>query len=102
MAIPKRLHDLFWDYDAAQLDWRADRDLIISRIVASGDWDSVSWLIKHTTSGELRRFFLRRRGRGVDPRRLRFWELVLGLPRKQVDSWLRAKAKDPWHRRRSR
>ena len=100
MAIPKKLHRLFWDYDLAALDWRADRDLVIARILATGDWDSVTWLMRRVSPNQLREFILNRRGRGIDSHRLRFWEIVLDLPRKQVDRWLRAANKDPWHRRR--
>ena len=100
MALPKRLHQLFWDYDAAALGWPSDRELITSRILASGDWDSVKWLMGRATKSELRRFLVKRRGRGLEPRQLRFWELVLEIPREEVNRWLGAMAGNPLHGRR--
>jgi len=51
------------------------------------------------TDGELRRWFRETRGRALDPPRLRYWEVVLGLPKKEVDGWIRSMRKGPWHRR---
>ena len=63
-------------------------DLIIGRILAAGDWDAVRWLLRRLPKPALGDWLERRGGAGLDVRRLRFWEIVLGLPRRQVDAWL--------------
>jgi len=61
--------------------------------------DAVQWLREHMSDEEIRDFLARRRGRGISPRRLRFWGLVLGIPRNKVDEWIAAARANPWHRR---
>ena len=94
--LPGFLRDLFWDYDLEDLKWPADQHLIISRILATGDWRSVIWLREQIEDLELRDWLTKRRGRGLDARRLRFWELVLALPHARVDEWIRAMEQDAW------
>ena len=98
-GLPASLRALFWDCDFEGLRWPADRDLIIARILAVGDWRSVTWLREQIEVRELRRWLIERRGRGLDGRRLRFWELILGLPRTQVDAWIQAAEEEGWGRR---
>ena len=98
-GLPAPLRHLFWDYDLADLSWPADRDLIIARILAVGDWRSVTWLREQAEARELRDWLTERGGRGLDARRLRFWELILELPRAQVDEWIRAMEEEGWGRR---
>lgn len=95
-ALPKDLKPLFWEYDFRQLSWEADSDLITSRVLASGDWKAISWLRQKMAPDVLRRWIVEHRGRGLDPPRLRFWELILGLPRRQVNEWLSEMRRDPW------
>jgi hypothetical protein len=95
-ALPERLEPLFWEYDFRQLSWQADSDLIIARVLASGGWQAITWLRQQMGSEALRRWIVEHRGRGLDPPRLRFWELVLGLPHRQVNEWLARMKGDPW------
>lgn len=97
--LPKHLKSVFWDYDFDRLNWKEDRDLIISRVLASGDWKSVQWLREQTGTPSLRDWMIDHHGRGLDPRRLRFWELILDLPHKLVNKWLKEMDRDGWHRR---
>ncbi len=101
LAVPARYADLFWDLDPATLDPRIHKDQVIRRFLEAGDWDAISWLRGSVGDETLRDWFLRTRGRGLDPRRLRFWELVLSLPREEVEGWVEEMRKDPWHRRAS-
>jgi hypothetical protein len=39
------------------------------------------------------------RGRSLSRRQLRFWQLILDLPREEVDAWLEAREPDLWERR---
>jgi hypothetical protein len=97
--LPSHLTSLFWDYDASRLAWPKDADLIIARILASGDWRSVQWLLDQCDRNALRRWIRARQGRGLDARRLRFWELVLGLPHSEVNRWIGVLERDSWPRR---
>lgn len=94
--LPEALRPLFWDYEFARLSWEADRDLVIARVLASGDWAAVCWLRVQITPTALRAWIEQRRGRGLDPPRLRFWQLVLGLRRRTVDAWIADLARDSW------
>lgn len=98
-ALPRWLKPLFWDHDFARLTWRADQDLIIGRILAVGNWDSVCWLRRRFLNGQLKDWLASRRGAGLSDRQLRFWEIVLKLPRRQVNAWLRDPARAVWEGR---
>lgn len=98
-SLPGDIRDLFWDHDVEDLNWPADQDLIIARILAAGNWRSVTWLREQMEARELRDWLVRRRGRGLDARRLRFWELLVALPHAQVNEWIRAMEQEAWGRR---
>lgn len=98
-TLPGHLKPLFWDYGFRRLRWGTDRDLIIARVLASGDWKATGWLRRRVDSEALRAWIEARHGRGLDPRRLRFWELMLDLPHRRVNEWLRAMDRDGWSRR---
>jgi len=102
MVLPERLRPLFWDVEFNDLRWPRDRDNVTLRVLTAGDWDSVLWLRRTLTDKGLKRWILAREGRGLDPKRLRFWQAVLGLPRRRVDTWVSAMREDPWHRRVAR
>jgi len=93
------LRPLFWDYDFRDLNWEKDRDLITARVLASGTWEAVTWVRSRMGDRALRDWIERRRGRGLSPRQLRFWELILGLPRRQVTTWLTAEERKIWGER---
>lgn len=98
-GLPESLRGYFWDYDAERLTWNGSRHTIVLRLLQSGGMDAVRWLREQLSDEEIREFLVRRRGRGLSPRRLRFWGLVLDIPRRQVDEWITAARANPWHRR---
>ncbi len=100
IRLPQALRPLFWEYDFARLSWKADADLITSKILTVGDWDSICWLRRRLSNSALRDWIERRRGAGLSARQLRFWELMLGLPRRQVNAWLADPARRLWEGRR--
>ena len=53
-SLPDRLRPFFWDYDFDALNWGEDRDLIIKRILASGDWNAITWLRAHIGDDSLK------------------------------------------------
>lgn len=97
--LPASLQKYFWEYGTEGLDWERSRHTIILRLLQSGGMDAVIWLRSHLSDGEIRDFLIRRQGRGIDPRRLRFWGLVLDLPRSTVDRWIAAAKAHPWNQR---
>jgi len=97
--LPKELRPIFWEYDFSKLRWPRDRELVIARVLESGSWDHVQWLRAQLHSKTLRQWIEKRHGRGLNPQQLRFWELVLRIPRRRVDAWLREPARQVWDRR---
>ena len=97
--LPRSLRPLFWDYDFRRLTWNADRDLIIGRILAVGSWDSLRWLRRRLPDAELRSWLQHRRGAGLSNRHLRFWELMLRLPHREVNAWLAQPGRQAWEGR---
>jgi hypothetical protein len=102
IGLPHSLRPLFWDYRFSDLTWEQDQDLIIGRILAVGDWESVLWLRAQLKADDLKRWIMAHEGVGLNPPRLRFWELILGLPRRQVNTWLRSPERMIWDQRASR
>jgi hypothetical protein len=100
VRLPARLRPHFWDYEFARLSWERDCDLVTARILAVGDWEDVQWLRDRLGDDALRTWLMNRQGAGLSPRQLRFWELLLGIPTRLVDGWLRSPGRQSWDRRR--
>jgi hypothetical protein len=99
VPLPQTLRPLFWDHDFDVLNWSEDRDLMVLRVLTAGNWEAVSWLRSQMGDHELKEWIASRCGRGLSPQRLRFWELVLGLPHRLVNAWLAAEKRHVWHDR---
>lgn len=97
--LPAKLRALFWDYDFAALTWGDDCDLIIGRVLAAGNWEAVTWLRSRVGDRALRDWIEQHQGRGLSPQQLYFWELVVGLPHRQVNRWLAAEGRQIWQER---
>jgi hypothetical protein len=97
--LPDFLAPLFWDYKFDTLTWKEDHDLIIKRVLASGGWEAIRWLQSMVGDLNLRTWILNHKGAGLSPQRLRFWELILNLPHRQVNSWLTSVRRKVWERR---
>lgn len=98
-SLPKSVRLYFWDYPSAKLSLKTDRDLIIRRLLTSGSWDSIQWLRKRVSDGDLREWLIAHHGRGLSPRQLRYWELMLGLPARRVNRWVQTARNSPWGQR---
>jgi len=96
---PSSVRSLFWDYHVADLDWTADRDLVIRRVLSEGTWDAIQWLRDQLDDATLRAWILARSGDALSPRQLRFWEVVLDLPSERVDEWVASRRISPWANR---
>ena len=98
-GLPETLRPLFWEYDFDSLSWQKDKDLVIGRILESGRWTDIRYLRSRIADDALRRWITDHRGRGLNPPRLRFWELILNLPHREVNDWLATQKDDPWEKR---
>ncbi|MDZ7363399.1 MAG: hypothetical protein ONB46_22170 [candidate division KSB1 bacterium] len=98
-SLPSFLKPFFWDTGFSRLKWNCHRDFIIQRILAEGDWKAVQWLRRKIGNEALRAWLLQHQGRGLDKRRLRFWELILPLPHKIVNAWLKSLQSESWEER---
>jgi len=97
--LPDMLRPFFWEYDFDTLTWEMDRELIIARVLTVGNWDTVIWLRSRVGDISLRQWIERHQGDGLSPEKLRFWELILGLPHRRVNAWLAAERRKVWERR---
>jgi hypothetical protein len=97
--LPQSLQAFFWDFRFDQLTWEADRELVIRRLMAHGSWEVISWLRRKIGDSELRKWLIAHQGRGLSPRQLRFWSLVLSLPNRQVSAWMLTRQAEPWSQR---
>src|SRR5262245_44171837 len=99
--LPGPVKKLFWDLDPRLLRWDRDQEMIIGRVLASGPWETVKWLRSVTGDEAIRDWIERHEGRGLSPRQLRYWQLVLDIPRRRVDAWLKSEQRQVWDRRTS-
>jgi|ERR1043166_3369627 hypothetical protein len=97
--LPEHLRPYFWEYRFAQLSWATDANLIIARVLAVGHWQSIRWLLRRLGKPALKDWLIARRGAGLSDRQLRYWEVILELPRRTVNAWLRNPARQVWEKR---
>ena len=88
VRLPRSLRPLFWDHDFAPLDLggrrRPDhRPYPRGRGLGGGPVAAPA-----CREPALQDWLQRRHGAGLSARQLRFWEIALGLPRRQVNAWL--------------
>lgn len=102
LELPDELRAFFWDYDTDRLSWERNRHTIVLRLLEKGGMHAVRWLREHMSDGEIREFIVRRRGRGISPQRLRFWSLLVDIPRREVDEWIETARRNPWQKRTHR
>jgi hypothetical protein len=101
-SIPDELRPLFWDCDFESLQWLDDKDFITSRVLTSGEWDALQWLRGKTGDTALREWLKSHNGGGLSPERLRFWELLLHIPHRMVNSWIMKESHSIWRQRAAR
>jgi hypothetical protein len=99
LPLPEHLQPLFWDQDFGSLDWDADRNLIVRRILQNGNWPAIKWLRSAWGDESLRIWLLAHAGGRLNPRQLRYWQLTLDLPSQDVDGWIARGKGNPWERR---
>ena len=100
--LPTGLRSLFWDLPSVRLTLERDRDLIVSRVLRSGGWREASILRRLIGDAGLRDWILRSNARGLSPAQVRFWELILDLPKKKADAWVDSARASVWESRHHR
>jgi hypothetical protein len=93
---------LFWDYPARSIRPDVDGDLVVRRVTAEGGWREMSLLRSRVGDQAIRAVIERTEARGLSPQRIRFWQLVLGLPSRRADVWVRRARESTWARRTRR
>jgi hypothetical protein len=90
----------FWDCDVSSLDWEKHRNFVIRRLLQYGDLPALRWLRAHLGDEGLRDWIIARDGRGLTPRQVRYWALMLDIDKGLADRWVDAAANTIWERRR--
>jgi hypothetical protein len=98
-GLPALLRSYFWEYDADRIRPGPDREIVMLRLMESGDQDAIRWLRAEYGDTSLAEFMTRRGARGLSEKRIRYWALLLGLPRDVVNAWLAALRTNPWYTR---
>jgi hypothetical protein len=93
------LETIFWDIDFDALSWNENRDFIIQRVLTHGNLEMIRWLRKTMGNAALATWIQDHQGRGLSPRQLRYWEVILELPVSMVDQWVETKQQSTWQRR---
>ncbi len=95
-GLPDCITALFWDVEACAVRWGSHRDFVIRRALDAGGMDALAWLRRMVGDAALRRWLMARQGAGLDRRRLRFYQVVLRIPRRSVDAWLTLPERAVW------
>jgi hypothetical protein len=98
-GILRKLEHLFWEYDFKDIDLSKDRELIIKKVLSHGSVEDLRWLRKVIGDEEIKVFLLKAKGRGMDRRRLRFYQVIFRLPAREVNIWLNEPARRIWDNR---
>ena len=94
--LPDALRPLFWEYRFEDLRWPSHRDLVIGKILVAGGDTAHAWLRERVPDSDLLRWIHDRAGAGMEARRLRHWQNLLGIPAATVDRWVAAARGTPW------
>ena len=80
----------FWDNDVSALSWEQHKNFVIRRILQYGDFQSTQWLRRQLGDNELRNWIIMQNGRGLTPRQIRYWALILDIETPLADEWVKA------------
>ncbi|CUU38628.1 hypothetical protein GXSOP10_14218 [Armatimonadetes bacterium GXS] len=100
--LPEFLRPLFWEVEFRKVSPRKHQSYICMRIMEHGDLQAIRWMLQTYGKETLREWLIQREGRGLSPRTLRFWEVILNIPHRQVTRWLRSRPIDLWEQRTHR
>jgi hypothetical protein len=90
----------FWDCDVSSLNWEMHANFIIRRLLQHGDLPALRWLRARLGDEGLREWIIAQDARGLNPRQVRYWALVLDIDKSLADRWVKEAANTIWERRR--
>ena len=100
--LPAGLARLFWDYPGQSLSLDTDRDLVVRRVAGEGGLREIRLLRARVGDAAIRDVIVESAARGLSPQRIRFWQLLLGLPARRADVWVRRARASSWASRTRR
>jgi hypothetical protein len=100
--LPATLARLFWDYPGQALSLDTDRELVVRRVAGEGGLREMQLLRARVGDAAIRDVIERTGARGLSPERIRFWQLLLRLPARRADAWVRAARASTWAGRSGR
>ncbi|GMR23349.1 MAG: hypothetical protein BMS9Abin37_1769 [Acidobacteriota bacterium] len=100
-AVPECVAELFWDAPSRPLELALHESLLVRRVINVGSWSACQWLRNTLGDRTIEKRLRQSRGRGVERRALRLWQVLLDLPESQVGSWLSAPERRVWDGRTS-
>jgi hypothetical protein len=90
------LAPLFWDQPARALLMTRDREQIVRRVASEGGLGAIRLLRSRVGDEAIRDVILRTKARGLSPQRIRFWQLLLDVPARHADAWVRQARSGTW------
>jgi hypothetical protein len=102
MELPEGVLRLLHDCDPTTVRWEEHRGFLVDRILGEGDWETIRWLRRTAGDAVIREWILETKGRRLEPRQLRLWQLLLDLPEEEVTAWLRDPRRAVWDGRSAR
>jgi hypothetical protein len=99
--LPPHLYRFFWEYDQQVIDIHKHCELIMARIMARGNWQSMIWLREKYSVKKISNFLFRKGWKVLPPRELNYWALVGGVSdRKRKELLWKARKTNPIWRNR--
>lgn len=89
-----------WDTDVSSITWERYKNFIVRRILQYGDFQSWRWLRTQLGDKELRDWIVAHNARGLTPRQIRYWALILDIESTLADEWVKAATNTIWEQRR--
>ncbi len=65
-------------------------------MLSHGSVQDLKWLRKAVGDKEIKAILMKTKGRGIDRRRMRFYQVIFRLPAREVDLWLKDPARAIW------
>ena len=97
--FPDYVKSLFWDCDINDIDVEKHQDFIIRRVLDRGEWSAVKWLRKDVGDDAIRNWLLKTKGKGLEPRKINFWGIILNIPENQVAQLVESANQSTWNAR---
>jgi hypothetical protein len=99
LAAPELPAELAWDLPTGLPLEARHRGFVIDRVMARGSLEQIRELRRTVGDRALGDRLRETGGRGLDRRRLRLFEILLLLPRNEVDDWLADPRRRIWDER---